>query len=211
MPAAWVLSSAEKLFKADTVNSNETMTSSFTLSCSYTARLVELDTSYQAVIHLGIGQGITSTHQILISNLHVEKVRHKSVSPHTSLGDLKCLPSTPSSVDMCFCTAFLAAEGNFSSAEQSPDLWCPGCCKPVTDACQAVRGKTLGSKIQPEPIIEVDIGEKWKEKTNKQTKLNQGMIVYVPLLPAGFSSHLHPDEVTLLWRKDLTPPRSAEQ
>lgn len=55
------------------------------------------------------------------------------------------------------------------------------------------------------------MGEKWKEKTNKRTKLNKRTIVYVPLLPAGFYSHPHPDGVTLLWRKDLSPPPSAEQ
>lgn len=102
---------------------------------------------------------IDPTHQILISSLQVERVRHKSVSPHASLGELRCLPSTPSSVDMCFSRTFLAAEGNFSSAEQSPDLWYPGGCKPVTDTYLAVRD----------------------EKTTNQPKLNQG-IVYVDCL-----------------------------
>lgn len=130
---------------------------------------------------------IDPTHQILISSLQVERVRHKSVSPHASLGELRCLPSTPSSVDMCFSRTFLAAEGNFSSAEQSPDLWYPGGCKPVTDTYLAVRD----------------------EKTTNQPKLNQGMIVYVPLLPSESFSHPHPDGGTLLWRKDLSP--STEQ
>lgn len=37
------------------------------------------------------------------------------------------------------------------------------------------------------------------------------MRVYIPLLPAGFSSHPHPDGMTLLWRKDTSPSPSAEQ
>jgi len=60
VPAVWVLRSGKKPFKTDTVNSNETMRSSFTHSCSYTACLVELNTYYEAVIHLGTGQEITS-------------------------------------------------------------------------------------------------------------------------------------------------------
>lgn len=140
----------------------------------------------------------------------MKKVRHKSVTPQASLGDRRCLPSTPSSVDMYFCRAFLAAEGSFCSAEESPDLWCPGGCKPVTDVRQAARDKTLGSRTQPEPIIEIDTGEKWKER-KKQTKLIQAMTFYVLPLPAGFSSYIHPDGVTLLWRKDLSPSPSAGQ
>lgn len=55
------------------------------------------------------------------------------------------------------------------------------------------------------------MGEKWKEKTNKLTKVNERTTVYVPLLRAGFYSHPCPDGVTLLWRKDLSPSPSAEQ
>lgn len=49
--------------------------------------------------------------------------------------------------------------------------------------------------------------QRWKN--NQPTNQNQGMIVYVPLLPSESFSHPHPDGVTLLWRKDLSP--STEQ
>lgn len=39
----------------------------------------------------------------------------------------------------------------------------------------------------------------------KQTKLNHGMFVYVPLPPAGCSSQFHLDGMTLFWRQDPFP------
>lgn len=98
----------------------------------------------------------------------MEKLRHKPVSSHASLGELICLPSTLSSVDIDFCRTFLAAEGNFSSTGQSSDLLCPGACK--SDLMHAKQSE----KTQQEPTVEIDMGEKKEGRKEEKRERKKG-------------------------------------